>query len=147
MPRMSCWAIAALALLAGCARTPPPIVEAQGVVLLDGVPLKKAEVRFFPADDFGPEYIAKGITDEAGRFTLTCKGEPGACAGENQVIVVESPIPNRLRSDRAQAELAKYLQSLGGRPLPQRYANLVESPLKVDVQEGRKEHVLNLTRE
>ncbi len=146
MRRIHWCAILALAGLAGCAKTPPAIVAVQGVVHLDGAPVNKAEVRFFPGEDFGSEYVAKGITDEAGRFTLMCKGEPGACVGDNHVLVVEADLPAHLRSERAQAKLAAYLQSLGGRPLPPRYGNLVDSPLHVNVQEGRKEYVLDLTR-
>jgi hypothetical protein len=144
MLRICCGAVAALAFMSGCAKTPPPIVPVQGVVRLDGVPLKKVEVRFFPSDDFGAEYVAKGVTDDVGRFTLMCKGETGACAGENHVVVMEV-IPADLRGERAQAKLAAYLDSLGGRPLPRQYANLVNSPLYVDVHEGRKEYVLDLT--
>jgi hypothetical protein len=137
----------AAALLAGCGKAPPPpIVEAQGVVRLDGKPLNRAEVRFIPLIDYGPEYVAVGVTDEAGRFKLTCKGRPGACAGENRVLVMESEVPARLKGEGAQAELARYFQSLGGRPLPPKYANLVESPLTANVTAEPKEYTFELTR-
>jgi hypothetical protein len=145
MLRISCFAIAVLAFMSGCAKPPPPIVPVHGVVRLNGVPLNKAEVLFMPVEDFGAEYVAKGVTDQAGHFTLLCKGEEGACAGDNRVLVKESEIPRELHTERAQAKLAAYLESLGGRPLPPRYANLVDSPLHVDVQEGRKEYILELT--
>ena len=141
-------AAAALATLAaGCAKAPRPVlVEAEGTVRLDGKPLNRAEVRFIPLIDFGPEYVATGVTDEAGRFKLTCKGQPGACAGENRVLVLEAEVPARLLGEDAQVELAKYFRSLGGRPIPPRYGNLAESPLKANVKADQKEHQFNLTR-
>jgi hypothetical protein len=134
-------------LLAGCGKTPPPaIVAAEGVIRLDGKPLNKAEVRFIPLIGYGPEYVAVGVTDETGRFQLTCKGQPGACACENRVLVMEAELPARLKGEDAQGELAKYLQSLGGRPLPDKYANLVSSPLTANVKAEQKEYAFDLTR-
>jgi hypothetical protein len=134
--------IAAVAALSGgCAKEPPPlIVPAEGVVWLQGKPLKKVEVRFIPLIDHGPEYVATGVTDDKGRFTLTCNGQPGACAGENKVLILEAELPANLKGEDALAELAKYFEALGGRPLPTQYANLAESPLKVTVSAERKEY-------
>jgi hypothetical protein len=134
------------ALAAGCKAPPPPIVAVEGVVRLDGQPLNKAAVRFIPQIDCGPEYIAVGVTDESGRFTLTCKGQPGACACINQVLVLETELPPGYRSDKGHAELAHYFQSLGGRPLPAKYGNLVDSPLTADVKAGQKNYDFDLTR-
>jgi hypothetical protein len=134
-------------LLAGCGKAPPPpIVPVEGQVLLDGEPVNKAEVLFIPLIPYGPEYVAKGVTDEQGRFQLTCKGQPGACACENQVVIRESELPDKLKGENAQAELAKYLKSLGGRPLPPRYANLVESPLTAKVTAEEITFVFELKR-
>jgi hypothetical protein len=134
--------------LSGCSgkAPPPPIVEAGGTVLLDGKPLYKAQVRFFPLIDYGAEYVATGVTDKAGRFTLTCKGQPGACAGKNLVLVMEAELPARVRGEERQAELAEYLQSLGGRPLPPAYANLASSPLSAEVKAGQKQYNFELKR-
>ena len=98
MIRSSLAAAVVVALLAGCGKAPPPpIVEVEGVVRLDGRPLNRAQVRFLPLIDYGPEYVASGVTDEAGRFKLTCNGQPGACAGENRVLVTEADIPRPLQ--------------------------------------------------
>ena len=139
---------AALAVvLAGCGKPPPPqIVEVEGVVRLEGKPLKNVAVRFVPVADDATEYVASGVTDEAGRFRLTCKGQTGACAGQNRVLVMEADIPRRLQDEKAQAELAKYFQSLGGRPIPPKYANLVESPLTADVKADQKVYTFELKR-
>jgi hypothetical protein len=137
-----------ICVVAGCAgpAPPPPIVPAEGVVRLQGKPLAKVEVRFIPMIDHGPEYIAKGVTDEKGRFTLSCNGQGGACACENRVLIMEAELPARLRSENAQAELAKYFEKLGGRPLPPQYQNLVESPLVANVTETQKSYTFELKR-
>ena len=138
--------LAVMALPAGCSKAPPPIVQAEGIVRLDGKPLKGAAVRFIPLIDYGAAYVASGVTDASGRFRLTCNGQDGACACENRVLVMEADIPAKLQSEYAQAELAKYFRDLGGRPLPPRYANLTESPLTATVTPDRAEYDFDLTR-
>jgi hypothetical protein len=146
MVRTSLAAAVVVALLAGCGKAPPPpIVVVEGVIRLDGKPLNKAQVRFIPVTDHGPEYMASGVTDEAGRFKLTCKGQPGACAGENRVLVTESDIPRHLQGEAAQAELARYFQSLGGRPIPLKYGDLTQSPLAVTVTADQRDYPLELS--
>jgi hypothetical protein len=150
LPRRSCACLLGLLaplLFAGCGKpAPPPILEAEGIVLLDGVPLNHAEVRFIPSIPDAFENIAIGMTDKEGRFKLTCKGEPGACAGENHVLVMEPDIPANLKSEKKQAALIKYLESLGGRPLPKRYASLADNPLLVNVEAGTKVYKFDLKR-
>lgn len=136
----------AVVLFGGCGKAPPPpIVVADGIVRLDGRPLNNVEVRFIPSIDYGAECVAKGVTDKAGRFTLTCKGQPGACACENRVVIVEAALPSRLKGENAQAELARYLQTLGGRPLPQKYANLADNPLVINVTADQQEYPIEMT--
>ena len=131
----------------GCGAPPPPqIVSADGVVLLDGAPLAMVEVRFIPSSGPAAGYTARGTTDKAGRFTLTCKGQPGACTGENHVVVTEAELPAGLRSERAQNELAAYLNSLGGRPLPEKYTSLAANPLIVQVSEEQAHYKIELRR-
>jgi hypothetical protein len=141
-------ALAAVALLSGCGKPPPPIVPAGGVVRLDGKPLNSVEVVFVPLIDHGPEYVARGVTDEEGRFSLRCKGQRGACACEHRVMVVEAELPSELKGEslQAQQDLADYLASLGGRPLPQKYASLVDSPLTVTVTAEQSEYAFDLKR-
>lgn len=136
----------AASVLGGCAEPPPAIVPAEGIVRLDGKPLVKVEVRFIPMINRGPEYVAKGVTDEQGRFTLTCNGQSGACACENRVLIMEAELPGRLKGENAQEELAKYFEKLGGRPLPQRYQNLAESPFVVNVTEEQKSYTFDLKK-
>jgi hypothetical protein len=150
-----CWAAAgvlATALAGGCGGgkpEAPPLDEVEGTVLLNGKPLNKAAVRFQPTTDYGPEYLAVGVTDDKGRFKLTCKGQPGACSGENHVAVAEGEIPREYvgESQTAQRKLREYLDALGNRPIPTKYGNFAESPLKVNVTADKKEYTLELKRE
>jgi hypothetical protein len=140
--------LAALALAGGCGKSPPPtIVAVEGTILLNGKPLPKAEVRFTPVTDLGPEYIAIGVTDEKGQFKLSCNGQPGACACDSYVTVKEAEIPAKLRPESAQAELHKYLESLGNRPVPRKYGNVAETPLRVMVTADQKDYPFKLVRE
>lgn len=131
----------------GCGEEPPPpIVPAKGVVLLNGAPLPQAQVRFIPQIEYGADYIASGVTDDRGRFTLQCNGQPGACASANIVLIGEADIPQHLQSENAQRELAKYLSSLKNRPIPPQYASLVSTPLHEAVSEGNAEFKFELKR-
>ena len=133
-------------LLAGCGKEPPPqIVPAAGVVLLDGQPLNKVQVLFYPMIEYGAEYVARGVTDEKGRFELSCKGQAGASACENRVVIKEAELPKRLKgeSHKVQQELFEYLQALGPRA-PEKYASAGFTPLRVVVRPGQKDYILDL---
>lgn len=141
------WCIAVALLSGGCGKdAPPPIVPVSGSVLLNGEPLSAAQVRFIPQIDVGAEYIATGVTDDQGRFTLQCNGQPGACATENAVTVSEADIPPQLQGEDAQRELAVYLRSLKNRPIPQDYASPASTPLHATVSEERPDYQLELKR-
>jgi hypothetical protein len=122
-------------------------VEAEGVVLLDGAPLPRAKVRFFPDIDQPNAYIAEGVTDDEGRFTLTCHGQRGACAAENLVTVGEDDIPEHLTPESARDKLQAYLKALKNRPIPPVYGNAASSKLKATVAAGQKEHKIVLKRQ
>ncbi len=133
----------------GCAKTPPEFVGVEGQVLLDGKPLPNADVQFVPmVKGFGAEVIAMGTTDENGKFKLTSGGRDGAAVGENHVTVSEASLPEKFRSQSGEAQMAasKYLASLKNRPIPNRYANLAQSPLRVEVKPDQKEYKLELSR-
>jgi hypothetical protein len=134
-------------LLVGCEKSkpePPPIVPVEGVVTLEGKPLKKVAVKFRPVTDYGPGYEGIGVTDDAGKFSLTCRGQAGACLGENVVTVEESEIPKELMGEAKRLDRIKYLQSLEGRPLPKKYLSLVTSPLSVNVVPDKKSYTIAL---
>jgi hypothetical protein len=141
------YALVAL-LSAGCAKIPPSILQAEGVVQLDGKPLSKARVLFIPQIESGREYIATGLTDEKGHYQMMCNGQPGACAGENRVLILESEDPPELRGESlaVQAKLVKYRESLGNRPIPPKYGTVVRSPLRATVTAEETEYNFALTR-
>jgi hypothetical protein len=139
-------ALVASSLAGGCGQAPPQIVEAGGVVLLDGAPLPKARVRFVPRNDYGPTYLAVAVTDDKGRFTLTCHGQSGACVGENLVSVGEAEVPEELTLTSAREKLQAYLKALKNRPIPAKYGNLAQSPLTMTVKAEQKEYVVELRR-
>ncbi|MGF1578594.1 MAG: hypothetical protein ACFCD0_04450 [Gemmataceae bacterium] len=136
-----------LVVLTGCfGKSPPPIVEVKGTVLLNGKPLSKAKVQFIPQIDFGPEYIAMGLTDENGQFQLTCMGQSGACACTNLVTIHEQDVPDELLLETAQAKLKAYRESLKNRPIPMKYASLAKTPLKVEVTADKQQYDFTLSR-
>ena len=141
--------VAAALALPGCSKSPPPIVAAGGVVLLNGQPLPNAQVQFIPMiQGFGAEYIAVGVTDEKGRFTLTCNGQPGACACENRVTVTDAPPPEKTRglSDSAQTEMTRYYAGLKNRPIPPDYGSVAKTSIVIKVTPGQSDYTLELKR-
>jgi len=89
------------------------------------------------------------VTDDAGKFTLTCHGQPGAAVGENVVLVEESEVPEHLKGngrigENERIELNNYYKSLGTRP-PLKYGNMANSPLTVTVSPNRKNHNISLS--
>jgi hypothetical protein len=141
-----CALLMAVVLAAGCGEAPPPIVNVEGTVRLGGKPLNKVRVVFISLSKAGKGYIASGVTDEEGRYRLTRDGQPGACAGENRVLVQESDAPRELLGEslEAQAGLVKYYQSLGNRPIPALYGTAVQSPLRATVTADQEKYDFDL---
>ncbi|MHB1423342.1 MAG: hypothetical protein ACYC3I_09145 [Gemmataceae bacterium] len=141
--------LSCLVLLSGCGRQLPRLVPVQGTVRINGQPLPKASVTFVPQlDKFGAESNSTAVTDENGRFTLTCafKGQPGAVVGNHVILITEPPLPEELRNSRDVREMASHRQKLGNRPIPPVYGSVSRSPLKVEIKEGQEEVKLELTR-
>jgi hypothetical protein len=136
-----------LGWITGCnTQAPPEIVPAEGIVLLNGKPLAKAQVRFIPTMDVGPEFIATAITDEQGKFKLESNGQSGAAVGEHLVAVCESDPPQELLSESKQRELAVYLRSLQNRPIPPNYGSPVGSGLSATIAKDGAPIELKLKR-
>lgn len=139
-----------LALVAGCSKPkPPPLVEVKGTITVNEEPLPSARIRFLPMfPGFGAEVIAEAVSDEEGRYTLTCGTTPGACIGSHRVVVEEGPLPPGTsgESGEAQMKMTRYLKSLANRPIPPQYGNLAQSPLTVEVTSGETTYDLKLMR-
>lgn len=134
--------------LAGCAHRLPPLVAAQGTVLLNGQPLPKASVTFVPMlDHFGAEANSTAVTDENGHFILTCayNNQPGAVVGTHVVLVSET-MPEDLRNVQDSRVVDAYRAKLGNRPIPPDYSSVSKSPIKIEVKEGQSEYKVELKR-
>lgn len=135
--------------IAGCKKDPPPIVPVSGVLLLNGQPLPKAEIRFYPIEEgLNADYIAMAVTDDQGRFTLETNGQPGACACVHKVTVTEGPPPKDARGESARAQKAysDYARTLRNRPIPSDYGTLATSTLEMTVTAEQSEYKIDLTR-
>jgi hypothetical protein len=140
-----------LLALSGCTdgKKTPVFTPAEIVVTLNGQPLPKALVTLTPTDSgYGPESVSSGVTDDKGRVKLMAGTNTGACVGINQVTIDEGPLPEETRSEdpAAQVKASNYLQSLKNRPIPQRYATVATSDVKLEIKEGQTEYKLELTR-
>jgi hypothetical protein len=140
-----------LVCAAGCSSSPPAVVEASGVLLLDGQPLPHAKVEFIPQlKNFGAEMNSTAITDDNGRFTLMFgfASKPGAAVALHHVVVTEGPPPADLRgqSPEAQTRLGEYQKRLKNRPIPPEYGNVALTRLRVEVKPDQKEYKLEMTR-
>ncbi len=132
----------------GCHRRPKMVLsEAEGVVMIDGQPLRNVRVQFIPIADDRIENIAWGDTDDAGHFVVSCKRGPGACVGKNIVVICEAPLPPHLLGEARGLQVAEFFKALGGRPIPLRYSDSTDNPLEVDVNPGQRTYSFELVRD
>jgi hypothetical protein len=130
---------------AGCAgKLLPQLTEVEGQVLLDGEPLPQAIVEFIPElAEFGAQYNSRAITDAEGKFKLVCgkSKEPGAVIGKHR-IVIRDYIPSELRgrTEEDQAKLAEYVENLKNRPIPEMFASMGKTPLRIEVTAEQKSY-------
>ena len=140
----------AIAAAGGCAGKPtewqrPKVVHASGLVRFNGQPLEGARVDFTSPT---ANVSAWGLTDAAGRFTLTTfRLGDGAVPGKHQVTVTKAQMPPGRTIDRSAAPVWKP----GAAPKPQwlipkQYASPQSSNLIVEIAEtGADDLVVDLT--
>lgn len=134
MRSCTCWVAVLLSVsmlvLSGCGSEGTADTETvTGTVTYNGAPVADASVTFTP-DKGRP---ATGITDAAGKFTLTTFAkDDGAVPGNHRVTVAPnaSQIPPMPGTPEAAAAAA------GKPPFPARYSNLEQSGLTAEVKEG-----------
>lgn len=87
---VSWFAVAALVCV-GCGPTPPRMVEVDGTVTMDGKPLEKIHVEFWPETN-GPKSF--GLTDDQGKFSLSYEdgSKKGAVVGKHKVVLQDTSI-------------------------------------------------------
>jgi hypothetical protein len=135
--------------LLGCSAAAPKMPEltpVEGTVTINGQPLPNAQISFIPAGDASSAAIATGVSDDNGKFTLTCAGKPGAALGENTVTVIEGPVDEKLRGEDQQGQFASAAEKLKNRPIPPDYAVAAKSGIKVTVTAGQKDYAIELKR-
>ena len=136
--------------LTGCGEKPPEIVPVTGTVVYKNAPYGNVEVKFIPMrNDLDGNYVASGVTNKAGEFTLHLQGktEPGCCACECKVLIVEGPIPGDTRSQDEQSLLAaaNFRKSLKNRPIPKKYERVGTTPLLLNVTAENNSFEIELT--
>jgi hypothetical protein len=117
----------------------PATVPVQGVIRLDGQPLKSASVQFVP-EDSGRD--ATATTDQNGRFVLsTFEPRDGALPGAYKVVVTPSaPVqqtPTAMTADEAMAAAAAEARRATSKPahpgFPEKYTRADQTPLRQSV--------------
>ena len=84
------FAIALVATIAGCSKTPEKLYPVTGTVTVVGKPLSGGSIQFEmieKGEASGKVYTSSGEIDENGKYELSTFGEPGAPAGEHRVWV------------------------------------------------------------
>lgn len=134
--------VVALAVLTGCESSSTLDTKfVEGTVTLDGVPVEGATVDFIPTDKVTGA-AATGMTDAAGRYTLTVLDPPddsivdigtGTLPGDYYVTVRKATVaPTPENSSRPAMGKKSYL-------VPQKYESPRTSGLKATVSEEKND--------
>lgn len=133
---------AAILASVGCSRG-PEFANVEGTVKLNGKPLEKIHIEFWPEADGGSKSFA--VTDEQGHYVLTTiDGErDGAQVGMHRILLRDAA---RL-GDRFLGRKAEGVDMSNGRKsrIPDKYTGIVSSPLKKEVQSGNNTIDLEVT--
>lgn len=120
----------------GCSGGGSGTVAVQGLVRLDGQPLKSASVQFVPEDPAGRDAMA--TTDQEGRFVLsTFDARDGALPGSYKIVVTpiapaqEASKP--MTPDEAMAEASRTPPKPVLPGFPEKYTRVDQTPLRQTV--------------
>jgi hypothetical protein len=123
-------AVLASFFVAGCAEPQAKLVDVEGTVKLNGQPLEKVRVEFWPLNN-GPQSAA--LTDAEGEFVLeTLDGtQKGAVVGKHKVVLKDMSIvtvPFRGRANEG-VDMTE-----GKKPrTADKYTNVIKTPLEVEI--------------
>ena len=114
------------------------MVEVEGTVTMEGKPLDQIRVEFWP---LGEGLRSVGVTDEAGRFSLTTDdGErKGAVVGSHRIVLNDTTVLGNQFLGRA-GENVDMSQGRKSRILGD-YASAQRTPLTKDVVAGKKNEI------
>lgn len=128
-------AIAVIASLpyAGCGPSRPATVRVEGTVTLDGQPVEGAAVQFIPASG-SP---AHGLTDAAGRFTLTTFDDgDGAMPGQHRITVQKNKVTGAAADEHGLETGVPTSPPAIEWLIPEKYSQPDTSGLTAEVQRG-----------
>ncbi len=123
-------------LFAGCGDAGPQIVEVEGTVMMDGKPLEKVRVEFWPEKE-GMQSTA--LTDDQGKFVmLTPDGvTKGVVIGKHKIVlrdlsIIKSPFLGRAGED---------VDMTGGQKprIAAKYTNPTLTDLQIDITAEKKD--------
>lgn len=142
--------LVALVTAAGCSKE-VPVADVHGVIKMDGKPMPHTKVMFMPDPQkgtVGP--ISAGLTDDEGRFTLTCEdSRSGAVVGWHKVVVLEGSVNlyrtprNGRRDDDEPVPKAKPRKA--GPKVPEKYTTAGKTPLEMEVKQTKNDLEIALT--
>lgn len=125
----------------GCAIGAAKLVQTEGMVTLDGVPVAGAMVTFHPDGERGS--VATGLTDSDGAFQLqTYAAADGVLPGNYKVTVSKTEAMAAAPTGNDSAKQKEWMmKTMFNRPtkksreslLPREYADAAKSPLKISV--------------
>ena len=136
-------------LCCGCGPALPEVVEAGGVVKINGEPLPRAVVSFVPmAEGLDGSHIASGVSDENGKFTLSFFSGPGVYAGMNKVTIRDESAPEggRALTEEGERIRQEHKKLLTNRPIPRQYMSVGQTPLGFEVTPDRTEYLIDIKR-
>jgi hypothetical protein len=138
------WPVVTLAVvITGCGRG-LSTVPGRGMVTLNGVPVKGASVAFVRDGERGPAAIA--FTDAGGRFELKTGQHEGVVPGKYAVTVQKDTsssfnIPDPLPEGMTKSGYLRAHNLIPHPLLPDRYARIDETPLRIEVStDSEKNH-------
>jgi hypothetical protein len=132
--------LAAVAVVSGCGGG-PSLAEVTGTVKVNGQPLDKIQVEFWPTGD-GPKSV--GVTDAQGRYTLMTDGKhEGAVVGKHKVILRDVGV----MGDRFLGRAGEGVDmSKGRRPrVAAAYADPQRTPVEKTVTGGKNDIEIEVT--
>jgi hypothetical protein len=133
-----CYWITAAGMLAalmsvGCAKPGPTYVEIEGTVTMDGNPMEKIRVEFWP-EKLGVN--STGVSDAEGKFTLTTIDgkHQGAALGNHKVTLTDLALTEGYKIEGGLRKMEDVDMTQGRKPrIASKYANPMNTDLTVTV--------------